>query len=137
MSTVRPAWFHGELDLDPFQRSVPVGLAGLVVSKLADATTTFLGLQFVPYVVESNPHLRLLMASIGVLPGLLLGTILVLGLVVGVTESARIACQRLDRDVDSALRIVRFVGYVPLSIVFGAASLHNLVVVLTGLGMLG
>lgn len=135
MSTVRPAWVHGELNLSPHERSV--GLIGLVVTKVADTTTTFLGLQFVPYVVESNAYLRSLIASIGLIPGLLLGTLVVLGLVVGVTESARLACLRLDCDVDSAQRTVQFVGYVPLSIVFCAVSLHNLVVILTGLGMIG
>lgn len=104
---------------------------------MADTTTTFLGLQFVPYVVESNPNLRLLIASIGLIPGLILGTIVVLGFVVGVTESARVVSRRMDCDVYSAQRVVRFVGYVPLSIVFCAASLHNFVVVLIGLGMIG
>lgn len=135
MSTVRPAWFHGELDFSPHDRSV--GLAGLVVTKVADTTTTFLGLQFVPSVVESNVYLRALIASVGLIPGLLLGTLVVLGLVVGVTESARLACLRLDCEERSAQRTVQFVGYVPLSIVFCAVSLHNLVVILSGLGMIG
>lgn len=137
MSTFRPSRSHEDLNLGTQHRSIPVGLPSLVLSKAADTTTTLIGLQFVPFVFESNPHLRMLMASIGSIPALLLGTVAVLGLVVGVTESARLACQRFDCDVDSAERMVRFVGYVPLSIVFLAASLHNLLVVLTGLGALG
>lgn len=111
-------------------RSLP---GGLVVSKLADTTTTAVGLQFVPLVVESNPHLRLLMAWVGSLPGLLLGTVAVLGLVVLVTELAVLACGRLDGDARWAPPTVRFVGYVPLTIVFWAASVNNLVVIAAGL----
>jgi hypothetical protein len=43
----------------------------------------------------------------------------------------------LASDVDSAPGLVQFVGYVPLSIVFCAASVHNLAVILTGLGVVG
>lgn len=101
-------------------------LRALVLAKLLDGGTTAVGLLFVPTIVEANPFLRALIGLVGVVPGLVLGTAVVLVVVVAVTELGVSVCARRAPD-DAWMRpAVRLVGYLPLSLIFAAASLHNL-----------
>lgn len=109
----------------------------LVLSKLLDGATTAVGLLFVPAVAEANPLLRRLVAVLGIVPGVVLGTLVVVGTVVLVTEAGVLACQRLDPEPRRWGRIVRTVGYGPLTVVFAIAAVNNLVLIAWGLRLVG
>lgn len=95
--------------------------------------TTAVGLLFVPAVAEANPLLRRLVGLVGVVPGVLLGTVAVLATVVLVTEAGVLVCRRLDSESPRWGRLVRTVGYGPLTAVFAIAALNNLVFIVRGL----
>ena len=100
-------------------------IACLLLTKALDATTTAVGLTLVPGLVESNPFAAVLFSSVGVLPGLLLATLAVLAVVVGVTE-AGVAWLRKRPDTPGwGPTVTRIVGYLPPSLVFGVAAVHN------------
>lgn len=100
-------------------------IGALVTTKALDAGTTAFGLLFVPGFVEANPFPAEVFGAVGVATGLLVLSILTLVLVVGVTEAG---ARHLASHPDSpewGPKATRIVGYAPLSIVFGAAALHN------------
>lgn len=118
-----------EVDLaSPFRYLVGWGglWAGLLVgTKALDVVTTAVGLLVVPGFSEANPFAAAVFESVGVITGLLLlsiATIVVVGLV---TETGARYLERLEDTPEWAPTFTRTVGYGPLSVVFGAAALHN------------
>ena len=101
------------------------GIACLSLTKALDATTTALGLALVPGIAEANPFAAALFSAVGVIPGVALGSLLVLAFVVGVTEIG-VAWLRRQSDAPGwAPTAVRVVGYVPLSLLFVVVAIHN------------
>ena len=97
----------------------------LSLTKALDATTTAVGLAFVPGVVEANPFAAALFAAVGVFPGLLLASLAVLAFVVAITETGAAWLARRSDAPEWAPVATRTVGYLPPSLVFGAAAVHN------------
>lgn len=115
------------VDLVPRQtvtRWPTVGILSVTGTKLADAVTTAVALTFLP-LVELNPVVRVLIAQAGVVPGVLIGSGLVIGFITVVTESGVYACGRLSADAEGVAG-VRYAGYGLPTALFAAASLHNL-----------
>lgn len=113
----------------PFGADSPAVIA-FILSKTADGLATLIGLTLSPRIVETNLYLRITIRHLGPLLGVIAATVLVLVLVIAVTESAVVAGLRLDPEATWVVGVVRFVGYVPLSIVFAGVSLHNVTVIL-------
>ena len=112
----------------PGRRSLPSGHSGIVLlalTKALDAATTALGLVLVPRIVESNPFAATLFETVGVLPGLLLGSLAVVGVVVLVTEYGVAKLRRTPDAPDWAPTATRIVGYFPPSLLFGAVAVYN------------
>lgn len=115
--------------LHPLGADSPAMIA-LILSKTADAVATIIGLMMSPHIVETNLYLRVTIRHLGPLLGVSAATILVLVLVITVTESAVVAGLRLDPEAQWAVGVIRFIGYVPLSMVFAGVSLHNVMVII-------
>lgn len=96
-----------------------------ILSKTADGLATLIGLTISPRIVETNLYLRITIRHLGPVIGVIAATGLVLVLVIAVTESAVMAGLRLDPEAEWVVGVIRFVGYVPLSMVFAGVSLHN------------
>lgn len=101
------------------------GIALLSLTKALDAGTTAIGLTLVPGVVESNPLAAALFSAVGVLPGLLVGTVAVLVAVVAITEASAAWLRRAPDVPGWAPGAARTVGYLVPSLVFGAVAVHN------------
>ena len=101
------------------------GIGGLVMTKFLDAGTTAVGLLYVPGFVEANPFPAGVFEALGVGTGLLVLSLLTVALVTLVTEAGARYLEGHDESPDWGPTATRFVGYVPISIVFGAAALHN------------
>lgn len=100
-----------------------IGVGWLLAAKLADATTTAVALTYLP-LVESNPMVRLLIAQVGVVPGLLLGSVLALGFITAVTELGVVACYRLAPEGEGVAH-VRYAGYGIPTVLFAGAAVYN------------
>lgn len=105
-------------------------VVALILSKTADGVATLIGLTMSPRIVETNLYLRITIRHLGPLLGVTAATIVVLVLVIAVTESAVVAGLRLDPEAQWVVGVTRFVGYVPLSMVFVGVSLHNVTVII-------
>lgn len=99
--------------------------ACLLLTKALDATTTAVGLALVPGLAEANPVAATLFSTVGVLPGLLLASLVILAIVVAVTETGAGWLRRHPDAPGWAPRATRIAGYLPPSLVFGAAAIHN------------
>ena len=97
----------------------------LVVGKALDALTTGVGLLYVPGFVEANPFAAAYFGSMGVATGLLTLSLLTVTIVTLVTEVGARYLVRHDEAPVWGPTVTRFVGYVPLSVVFVFAALHN------------
>jgi len=64
----------------------------------------------------------------------LLGSLVVIGLVWGATELGTLACNRLAPEEAWAPPVLRVVGYLPISLVFLSAAVHNALLILASLG---
>lgn len=106
------------------------GIALLSLSKALDAATTLLGLTLVPGVVETNPFAAALFSRLGVVAGVVVASITVLAVVVAVTE-AGVAWLRRSDAPEWAAAATRAVGYLPPSLLFCAATVHNAALLLT------
>lgn len=121
-------------------RTYPLGMDTpavivLVLSKTADGVATLIGLTISPRIVETNLYLRITIRHLGPLLGVIVATILVLVLVIAVTETAVVASLRLDPEAHWVVGVTRFIGYVPLSMVFAGVSLHNVTVIIQQLAI--
>lgn len=105
-----------------------LGVLALAGAKLADAATTAVALTFLP-LVEFNPLVRTLIAHVGILPGVLIGSGLAIGVITLVTETGVHACSRLSPERRGAAR-VRYVGYGLPTALFAAAAVYNLALIL-------
>ncbi len=108
------------------------GIALLTATKLADALTTGVGLQFVPVAYEANPVASAVIARVGVDTGLIVSSF---GFVVGITaitELAAVAVSFRRRDGHLA-PLVRLAGYGLPSAVFAVVSVYNTTVIVAGL----
>lgn len=105
----------------------------LIASKLFDAATTAIGLVMVPFAIERNRTARALIADLGLVPGLLLGSVVVVATVFLVTELGVWATTRSELSSGWGAHPVRTIGYVTLSLIFLAAGLNNSVLVLGAL----
>jgi len=100
--------------------------AGLLVfGKLLDAGTTAVGLLYVPGFVEANPFAALYFDALGVVTGLVTLSILTVAIVATVTELGARYLEGHEESPGWGPTATRFVGYVPLTIVFVFAALHN------------
>lgn len=119
------------VDLVPRQavtRWPTVGILSVTGTKLADAVTTAVALTFLP-LVELNPVVRALIAHAGIVPGVLIGSGLVIAFITLVTESGAYACGRLSTD-GRGVAGVRYAGYGLPTVLFTGASIHNLSLIL-------
>lgn len=101
------------------------GIACVSLTKALDATTTAIGLALVPGIAEANPVAATLFSTVGVLPGVVLGSLIVLAFVVALTESGVAWLRRQPDAPDWAPTATRVAGYLLPSLVFGAAAVHN------------
>lgn len=100
-----------------------VGL--LVLGKALDVVTTAVGLLVVPGFVEANPFAALYFETAGVVTGLLTLSILLLIVVTAVTELGARYLASHPEAPPWGPTVTRFVGYVPLTVIFVFAGLHN------------
>jgi hypothetical protein len=104
-------------------------IAVLVATKLADAATTYVGLEFASGVHEANPAVAELVATYGVAPALVGVTVAVVCAIAVVTELAVGAVRRyLDAAPDARL-VLRLAGYGLPSAVHVAVAARNVIVV--------
>jgi hypothetical protein len=101
------------------------GIALLSLTKALDAGTTVLGLSLVPGIVESNPFAAALFSAVGLVPGVLVGSLAVLAFVVAVTETGAAWLRRVSDGPEWAPTAARAVGYLAPSLVFAAAAVNN------------
>lgn len=120
---------EGQGRIHPLGADRPAMIA-LILSKMADAVATIIGITMSPHIVETNLYLRITIRHLGPLLGVMTATILVLVLVIAVTESAVVAGLQLDPEAQWAVGVIRFIGYVPLSMVYAGVSLHNVTVII-------
>lgn len=106
-----------------------LGVLAVSASKLADALTTAVGLTYFP-LIELNPVVRSLMAHVGIVPGVLLGGVLVVAFITLVTECGVYTCRRLSADPRWSVR-VRYAGYGPPTLLFTAVSVSNAALILS------
>lgn len=97
----------------------------LVVGKGLDAATTAFGLLVVPGFVEANPFAASVFDSLGVATGLLVLSVLTVATVALATELGAWYLNRKEGAPGWGPTATRILGYVPLSIVFVFAALHN------------
>lgn len=103
------------------KRAAPPFLALLAATKLADAATTYAGLELASGVREANPFVASLVHAHGTLPALTVITVAVVCVIGAVTELAVLAIARFaDASRESRLAL-RLVGY-------GLPSLFHVVV---------
>lgn len=107
------------------------GIALLSLTKALDASTTAIGLTLIPGVVESNPLAATLFSAVGVLPGLLVGTVAVLVCIVAITEAGAAWLGRAPDAPGWVPGATRAVCYLLSSLVFGAVAVHNAVLLWT------
>lgn len=100
-----------------------VGL--LVLAKALDVGTTAVGLLYVPGFVEGNPFAALYFDAMGVVTGLLTLSVLTVVVVAAVTELGARYLEGHEESPHWGPTATRVVGYVPLSVVFVFAALHN------------
>jgi hypothetical protein len=96
-------------------------LAVLAATKLADAATTYAGLELVSGVREANPVVAGLVHAHGTLPALVAVTVAVVCVVGAVTEVAVLAVSRFADASPDARLALRLVGY-------GLPSLFHVIV---------
>lgn len=102
-----------------------LGTGLLVLSKLADAVTTAVGLALFPSLVERNPLLSHATFHLGLFAGIALGTVAAIALVVFVTELGVSVCRHYAPRKAWPTVVVRFVGYVPISAFFALLAASN------------
>lgn len=113
-----PAWLREQL--------CPVSTAGvlaLLVTKLADLATTIAGLTLVTGLTEQNPVAATFVREFGI-PGLVVSSAVGLAVVIVVVEKLSTHVARSDA-YDLRPRTLYLLSYVPLSVVFAAASINN------------
>lgn len=100
-------------------------VAVLAATKLADAATTYLGLEVVAGVREANPVVASAVAAHGTLPALAAVTLTVVCAVALVTETAVAVVSRYADAPPQSQFAVRLVGYGLPSAVHVAVSTRN------------
>jgi len=109
-----------------------LGFALLVLTKSTDLLTTIVGLTVVEGLAEKNPVGALIYREIGIV-GLIGASIVGVLLVVVVVELAGSWIATLD-DCSLECRHLYLIGYLPLILVYSAATIHNSMLVLRQLG---
>lgn len=112
--------------IDGIQLLRVTGPSALAAAKTADGVTTILGLRLVGRTRELAPAAALF-DVVGVVPAVLGASLAAVLLVIGVTEYATTVCRR---SAPRSAPIVRFVGYVPLVLLWTAVAVRNARVVL-------
>ena len=104
----------------------------LVLTKGADALTTWVGLSFIPGVYEANALAAAAFQYLGVTHGLLVSSFVVVACITCLTEGAAlgIAVRRHDGHLAP---VVRAVGYGLPSALFALIAVHNATILLDGL----
>ena len=103
------------------------GITALVGTKCGDLTTTAYGLS-VAGLVEANPVAAAILRWTGLF-GLAVTAVVGTAAVVLVVEWSTNVCRRLDAD-DRAVTLIYVGGYTPLICLYGAATLHNTMLLL-------
>lgn len=111
------------------------GLVLLVLTKGADALTTWVGLSFVPGVYEANGLAAAAFQQLGVTHGLLVSSFVVVACITCLTEGASLAIAVRRRDGYLA-PVVRAVGYGLPSALFALIAVYNVTILLDGLPLL-
>jgi len=103
--------------------ALALGVITLGLVKLTDAVTTILGLTKVPGAVEQNPLTATLIATFGLVPGLV---VMIVGSLVSVTLITELGGAIMSGPADRGglRRLMRFTG-------FGAATVVSLVPVIS------
>lgn len=101
-------------------------VAGLTATQLADLLVTVYGLSR-PGVVELNPVAVAAMESLGTVPGLVLLSVVSLGVIVTVTEATVWYCRTTFQPL-----WVRCLGYTPLTVFSLAVAGYNILLLLWG-----
>lgn len=106
-----------------------IGAAALGSAKLADVVTTVVGLVFFG-AIEANPVGRSLIAHLGLVPGLVLGSVVVVVFIVAVTERGVAAVRRTETDPVWP-SLVRSVGYGVPTLLFAGVAVYNAALILS------
>lgn len=112
--------------IDRLQPMRVAGPSALAAAKTADGVTTILGLRLVDHTRELSPAAALF-DVVGVVPAVLGASLAAVLLVVAATEYATTVCRR---SAPRSASVVRFVGYVPLVLLWTAVAVRNARVVL-------
>lgn len=106
-----------------------VGTAALGSAKLADVVTTTVGLAFFG-ATEGNPVGRSLIAHLGLVPGVVLGSVAVVLFITLVTERGVTAARLAETDPVWP-SLVRCVGYGAPTLLFTGVAAYNAVLILS------
>lgn len=101
------------------------GIAFLAATKLLDVGTTAIGLSLFPTLTERNPVADVLIAHLGVVPGLLTGGVVTVALMAVYVEAGSSVVTALEPDQYWPGLLARTAGYVPASLFFGALAVNN------------
>lgn len=115
------------------------GFGSAVVTKVADAGTTWVGVTTIPGIVERNPVAADVMSRLGPAPGLVLLSVVALVVTVIGVESIRRSVTRLRLRGYHAARwlwVAPAAAYLGVAIVWGSAAVRNLLL-LIGSGTFG
>ncbi|SEV90926.1 DUF5658 family protein [Halobacterium jilantaiense] len=110
---------------DYWGRAASPFLAVLAATKLADAATTYAGLEVVAGVREANPFVAALVSTHGTLPALVAVTVAVVCVIGVVTESAVLVVGRFDDATRESRLALRLVGYGLPSLFHVAVAAQN------------
>lgn len=99
------------------------GVTALVATKAADLATTVAGLTLVSDLTEQNPFAAHLVQQFGV-SGLVAASAVGVAVVVLVVELTSAFVAASD-EIDLRPRTLYLLSYLPLSVVFAMASIHN------------
>lgn len=103
-------------------------LAVLAATKLTDAVTTYVGLEFASGVHEANPVVAGLVGTYGTVPALAGVTVAVVCVIAAVTELAVVVVTRCETAAPDARLALRLAGYGLPSAVHAAVAARNAIV---------
>lgn len=103
--------------------TVRLGITSVTLTKSLDALTTVVGLTVMHPSWEANPLARTVFNEIGVVPGLILGSIATILTVTAITELGVVVAARFDGHRSDA--VLRFVGYGLASGISVVIAIHN------------
>jgi hypothetical protein len=110
-----------------------VGITLVTVGKLTDSATTAVGLFLIPGVTEFNPVVRTVIHQLGILPGLVVTSLLSLVTIIALTETGAHVSRQLTSDSERSSILILIIGYGLPAGAFVGVTIHNAVLLMKAL----